>query len=381
MSGTLRIVRLLAGGYIDNTTRGIVALGLRFFGRDDFLEFTLKGDCRLDLAGCRFRFRNSSARVPLSQSDRGCFTMLAQRRAHLRMGDMTASLRRCARDASGILHNVISLEFFDIQGKRILVEDARARLRLEACVWKPDASSDAVQDLLNQDAFRHYIQQTIGAYILSHTPAEDQFPENAWDRKLRKAEAMAFSYSLAKEKYGDLPGWQARVAYALQWHAGLARIADGGGESSPPFNISGMGFPSVTDFLPRDEAAAVHHAMENLLFLHLSELTDSLQPLCKSRPRLHDGTPAQKRFEALMKMYSFIVPHLLGTLLELNEKPMNVGMLSPRVERLAQSMDSLIHCLSGFHEEYVNTDILPLAERLRIDLLRFLSNLPREKNQ
>lgn len=50
-----RITNLVVEGELDNTVKGCVSGWLRLTGRDDVVRLELRGNCRPDLAGWRFR--------------------------------------------------------------------------------------------------------------------------------------------------------------------------------------------------------------------------------------------------------------------------------------------------------------------------------------
>lgn len=358
---------LISGGYVDNTKENTVVLGLSFPEKGDPLEIEMEGNCLRDIAGGRLSFKPTVPPEPFGEAEERLYTTLKSRHEFFRLGDMTASARQTEKNARHMLCNALSLEFFDISGERFTIESAFMKLTMEEFTRSHTPWEDMAQRMINRDAYRQYTQQRINRYISSRTSAEKGFQESEWDRKLLKAEATAAIFHTVQERYADDPQRKVNISYALEWFDFLSTLADADEGSYPLMTDVCDRQATVLDFLSPKDAEIAYDAMHEPLFQRISELSSGIQKHYNSRSSY--GAQKRKALKQIVDSCGFIVPHLLGTLILVNQGEASDENVVARIKKITNSLDGVLE-LIGKHKEWSN--LHSPAGNLREELLDYL---------
>lgn len=131
--------------------------------------------------------------------------IIRQRGEYLCLGDFTASRRLCDLDNKRARHNLLSLEIFDIDGGRILIESSSMELTIGEHRWQMEPTDEYAQIMSNQDMYRSHVQQFINSYTGILDDENDPLPSIPWDGRLRRAEAAAVIYPPSTTNTGRKP--------------------------------------------------------------------------------------------------------------------------------------------------------------------------------
>lgn len=371
----INLTPLISNGYVDNTKENTVVLSLSFPEKDEPLEIEMEGNCLRDIAGVRLCFKPTVSPEPFGVAEEKLYATLKSRRDFFRLGDMTASVRQPEKNARHMLCNILSLEFFDLSGERFIIESPFMELTVENFTHSRTPWDDMAQRLINRDTFRQYTRQLINRYISSRASAEMGFQESEWDKKLLKAEATAAIFHTVQEKYANDSNRKANIAYALEWTDFLAALAEAD-EGAYPFKTDVCDRQAnILDFLSTKDAEIAYNAMHEPLFQRISELSEGVQKHYSSRASY--GIQKRKALKQIVDSCGFIVPHILGTLILVNQGEASDEELAARIKKLTNRLDGMLE-LIRLHKEWTN--LHSSADKLREELLDYLSNQTWKKN-
>lgn len=373
----LSIAHLIEKGFVDNTVKGRIALGLKFAGRDTRFEWEMEGNCLQDLAGCRLYFQNPLPGVA-GPDDEKLFSFLHERLSELVPGDMTASRRLYDRDNRRALGNALSLELLDFEsGGRLLIESGSMTLTAEPPEWLMSADEDAALRMMNQDALRRCLQRAFEQYRAMRLPDEDAFPPHPWDLALCDAEARAYAYNEVHEKYAGMRGSETSEAYALGCDFMLARQAHADEHAEPPVPLLRGSQMILANFLSPDEAAAMQKLSSNPIYSLLAELTDFFRTRVEINAGQDDALPPgdipeeREPFRLVIEKQGMILPLVLSTLLAIQGGNIQRQHLAARSEYLARHFDELARLLGDVPENWAKQEALFLVERVKKELVDF----------
>lgn len=364
------ITHIIKSGTVDNTTPGTVTLTLACVGTDEPLVLTLEGDCLRDLAGCRLEFSNPLHIGSLRDKEETFLEIIRQRSEHLYIGDFTASRRLCDLDNKRARHNLLSLEIFDIDGGRILIESSSMEFAIGEHRWQMEPTDEYAQIMSNQDMYRSHVQQFIHSYTGILDDDNDPLPTIPWDGRLRRAEAAAVIYPSVHDKYRQEADGLVRESYVLNRTDRLAELARDE-ETGRPTESNFFHNAGVLDFLLPGEVEAVREAMRHPVFESLSNLTQEIQTTLQTmlEDSEHGDREPNSTVSEIMRVHGFIVPHVLATILQSQENIIDPPVLTHRIDALLRRIQKDIRLLHQIPAE-TSHQIILLAE----DLMRQLTD-------
>lgn len=324
---------LITRGVIDNTERGLISLRLWFVDEQEPLHVRLSGNCLRDIAGCRLEFSHPTA-TTIKEVPELVHT-LRREPHHFNAGDITFARRVPDNDNRGALSNILYIEFFADDDKRILLEFSGIPYDISLPQWEQSWEEDNVQQLLNMEALRAHIRANVKSYNgPSISMLQEDMPPCRWDYILNRAEAYMAIYPSVHDKYGPEPGGYLSAAFVMDRTDFLHRMAAEDEAHMPPdADVMNRDW-EVTDFLPKEEAEAVYRAMHHALFREASQMTALVQKLIiNSTPKIR----AAKESIIYVNHYSGIVAHLLSTLL-LTEEANGSALAAQRLQVLIRRM-------------------------------------------
>lgn len=219
---TLRLHSLVQHGYIDNRINELVTVKLWLFGRKHPIDVILKGNCHRDIAGSILTFRNKET---LKSPPAWIKKIPAE--LHGTVGDITASSRVelvCSKTHKTAWHNRLSIEIFQNEYGRILIESLNFDMELTEHIWKMDADEEQSLFMCTQNTFRDYVQQQL-QQAETRTPRATPIPFLAPPPHKKCVEIIADIYREVCEKYGyDIDG-EVHRAYVMGWDHVLAAMA------------------------------------------------------------------------------------------------------------------------------------------------------------
>ncbi len=334
---------LITKGVIDNTERGRISLRLWFVDGQEPLHIRLNGDCLRDIAGCRLEFSNPVATTTTAVPE------LVQELRHtphrFHAGDITFSRRVPDTDNRGALSNILYIEFFADDVKRILLEFSNVPYEISLPQWQQSREDDNVQQVLNMEALRAHVRTNVQLYKgPSVTMLQDDMPPCRWDYILNRAEAYMAIYPSIHAKYGPEPGGYLSAAFVMDRTDFLNRMAAEDEAHMPPADEEMERDWEVTDFLPKEEAEAVYRAMHHALFKEASQMTAMVQSMV-----INGATKIRTSKEAIayVNTYSGVIAHMLATLL-LAEEDHNAELAALRLQAIIRRMrilDAMVQTL------------------------------------
>ncbi len=364
------ITHIIKKGTVDNTVPGTVTLTLECVEIEEPLTFTLEGDCLRDLAGCRLDFVNPHHTGTLRAKEQTFLEIITQRGEYLHIGDFTASRRLCDLDNKRARRNLLSLEIFDIDGGRILIESSSMELTIGEHRWQMEPTDEYAQIMSNQDMYRSHVQQFIDSYTGILDDENDPLPSIPWDGRLRRAEAAAVIYPSVPAKYRQEADGLVRESYVLNRTDRLAELACDE-ETGRPTESNFFHNAGVLDFLLPGEVDAVREAMRHPVFESLSNLTQEIQSTLQHllEDTEHGDREPNPTVSEIMRVHGFIVPHVLATILQSQENIIDPPILTSRIEGLLRRIQKDIRLLHQIPAE-TSRQIIVLAE----DLMRQLTD-------
>ncbi len=332
------IAPLIAGGVIDNTTRGKTTLHLRCVDGGEPVEYELEGNCRRDIAGCRVEFTNLGA-VDSLGNEPDILRDMRRPGLCMTMGDITLSRRSRDRDNRKSLHNELYIEFFSGGSARFLIQCSHFSFNISLPQWEASREEDDAQHFFNMEAFRRHIITNVRKFRgPSVSGLGDDFPACAWDNCLNEAEAYIAICPTVFEKYANTPRGNLSAAYVLDRLEYLQQAAAEEEADLPPnLEIAHFGH-EVFDFIPAEHRDLVQRAIRHPLFTETSRLTALIQEKLLSALQ---PTDSNQKADHFLKTYASLVSNILATILLTLEETYPIDTVITRSSSLCNRLSAL----------------------------------------
>jgi hypothetical protein len=212
-----RLDRSVVRGEIDNRRKGAVTGRIWLVGRAQPVDLELDGNCRNDLAGCRFIFTNPRPEpgdpVDLTDVQQGP------------VGDITAArkvrdvppeeVERVLRSGEKLdserypLVHALRVEWFSATNGGVVIESTRYRLQVGERAWTPDAAGEkplpSVVERFDEEEFEY-------------DPESDRrMDEFGWEQFMRESDRRTDKFTKLLDKYMDHPDRERIVAREMGW--------------------------------------------------------------------------------------------------------------------------------------------------------------------
>lgn len=165
-----RIHNWVVRGVFDNRVRGEVTGQLWLAGRAEAIALRLLGNCRRDLAGCRLSFQRTPGAPPAVPAP--ARSLLAPRQEGV-AGDITASRkvkvpaipeeewRECVRLGVPFdtrMANALQLEWYSVDGGRLVLESVDFELRVSEPMWTMTAVEEEQERRQARERIRRLLE-------------------------------------------------------------------------------------------------------------------------------------------------------------------------------------------------------------------------------
>lgn len=337
------ITPIICGGVIDNTVRGVTKLTLRIVIEEGEQTFSIPGDCLGDIAGCRVVFeRVGTPQRAVSEQLRisRCLRELCAHKDSLIAGDMTFSRRELSPQHSHLV-NALSLEFFDGTDTRVLVESEEfICTEISLPQWECTRAIENAQKMLNMSALHDHVLANVEKFRgPGLSMIGNDMPSCKWDAVLNRAEAyMAILPSIC-HKYMEHPRGVMSAAFVLDqtdFLDGLANEDERGHDMTLTHTWGGW---EVADFMSRDDAQRLRHAMNTPLFKAVSKLISVIREHITSHYERYSNNNA---VEQILSVFAGLISHLLGTIMLIQERrASNRPIVLRRAEAIALRLHKL----------------------------------------
>ena len=329
------ITPLITHGVIDNTVRDTVTLQLWGIDGGEPLEFTMRGNCLRDIAGCRVTFVNKGAAPEHKEEHQVLRAMRDDRRMPI-AGDITLSRREPDPDNKRALSNLLSIEFFLSHEMRILIETSLFSYEISLPQWHMGWGEANSQAFLNMEALREHVALNVRQFRSAafNDIHNNGFPPCDWDYRLNRAEACMSIYPSVRRKYRFCRDGANSIAYVMDRTDILARHAAEDEAHLPPTDTDDW---DLLDFVEQDYAQEVGKAMHHRLFQETNRMTalvqrHVLQPAGGKLP------PDGQRF---VSGYSVLVSHILATILLTRQKQFPADLALRRARAITERLNAL----------------------------------------
>ena len=332
------ITPLISHGVIDNTVRNTVTLQLWGIDGGEPLEYTMRGNCLRDIAGCRVSFVNKGAAPERREEHQVLRTLRDDHRMPI-AGDITLSRREPDANNKRALSNLLSIEFFLSHEMRILIETSLFSYEISLPQWQMGWAEANAQEFMNMEALREHVALNVRRFR-SHAFNDinnNGFPPCDWDYRLNRAEACMSIYPSVRRKYQFSRDGANSIAYVMDRTDILARHAAEDEEHLPPTDTDDW---DLLDFVEQEYAQEVDKAMHHRLFQETNRMTALVQKhvLVPTRGKLTaDG-------ERFVNGYSVLVSHILATILLTRQKRFPADLALRRARAITERLNALSAC-------------------------------------
>ena len=329
------ITPLISHGVIDNTVRDSVTLRLWGIDGGEPLEYTMRGNCLRDIAGCRVSFVNKGSAPEHLREHHVLRTLRDDRRMPI-AGDITLSRREPDPDNKRGLSNLLSIEFFLSHDMRVLIETSLFSYELSLPQWSMSWEEANTQAFLNMEALREHVALNVRRF---RSPAfndinNNGFPPCDWDYRLNRAEACMSIYPSVRRKYQFSQDGSNSIAYVMDRTDILARHAAEDEAHMPPTDTDDW---DLLDFIEPAYAQEVGKAMHHRLFQETNRMTALVQN--------HVLQPAQGKLPPegarFVSGYSVLVSHILATILLTRQKQFPADLALRRTQAITERLNML----------------------------------------
>lgn len=330
------ITPLISHGVIDNTVRNTVTLQLWGIDGGEPLEYTMRGNCLRDIAGCRVSFVNKGAAPERREEHQVLRTLRDDHRMPI-AGDITLSRREPDANNKRALSNLLSIEFFLSHEMRILIETSLFSYEISLPQWQMGWAEANAQEFMNMEALREHVALNVRRFR-SHAFNDinnNGFPPCDWDYRLNRAEACMSIYPTIRRKYLYMPDGENSLAYVMDRTDILAQRAAEDEAQLPPAAAPEW---EMLDFLDPDYAQEVDRAMHHNLFRETSRMTALVQQ--------HILQPAHGQLsgeaEKFVSGYAVLVSHILATILLTRQKQFPADLAQQRIRIISERLNALV---------------------------------------
>ena len=224
-----RIHDSVVSGEIDNRVKGVVRGKIWMEGRADPVTLELKGNAWPDLAGCLLTFTNPLKRIPNPDLDslrpvqRGTIgDLTASRKVRVFDIPMPEAYLMCKRGEKPPEHmaNSLYLEWFSEANGRVVIESVDYQLEISAPAWRMTPEEDAErakQAAAGMDDFMRKATEAIEQHQHGQKDPEAEWDEHDYERFMKECDARTDKYMELREKYGDSPEAEEKIAKEMGW--------------------------------------------------------------------------------------------------------------------------------------------------------------------